>query len=176
MAGFSARRLFALGFAVCATAMVFALYLQYFRGFEPCPMCVFQRVAMIATGLIFLAGALHGPKAGGRWAYGIAAALTAGTGAGIAGRQVWLQSLPPGQAPACGPTLDYLVDMLPFTEVLMTVLKGDGNCAIIDAAFLGIPLPGWTLTAFTGLTVYALFIPALPKFISRHSRESGNPV
>ena len=143
----------------CVVAMAFALYLEHFRGLEPCPMCVFQRVAMIAAGLIFLAGALHGPKAGGRWAYGIPAALAAGAGAGMAGRHVWLQSLPPDQVPACGPTLDYLVDMLPFTEVLMTVLRGDGNCAVIDAAFLGISLPAWTMIAFVGLALYALLIP-----------------
>lgn len=143
--------------------MVFALYLEYFRGFEPCPMCVFQRVAMIAAGLIFLAGALHGPKAGGRWAYGGLAALAAGAGAGISGRHVWLQNLPPDQVPACGPTLDYLVDILPFTEVLMTVLRGDGNCAIIDASFLGISLPAWTLITFMGLTVFALSCPILAR-------------
>lgn len=141
--------------------MAFALYLEHFRGFEPCPMCVFQRVAMIAAGLVFLVGAVHGPKAGGRWIYGGLAALLSGAGAAIAARHVWLQNLPPDQVPACGPTLDYLVDMLPFTEVLMTVLRGDGNCAIIDAAFLGISLPAWTMLAFIALALYALACPFL---------------
>ncbi len=164
------RQMFALGFIACAGAMVFALYLQHFRGLEPCPMCVFQRVAMIAAGLVFLAGAVHAPKAGGRWAYSVIAALFAGAGAGIAGRHVWLQNLPADQVPACGPTLDYLVDMLPFTEVLMTVLRGDGNCAIIDAAFLGISLPVWTMITFIGLSLYALLIPVLSRLPPHSSR------
>lgn len=157
----SARSLFALGFAACAGAMGFALFLQYGRGFDPCPLCVVQRVAMIATALVFLAAALHAPRAGGRWAYAGLAGLTAAAGAGVAGRHVWLQHLPADQVPACGPTLDYLLDVLPFTEVLVTVLRGDGNCALVDAAWLGLSLPTWTLIAFVGLALFALAVPFL---------------
>jgi len=144
--------------------MAFALVLQHFFGLEPCPLCVVQRVAMIATAVVFLAGALHAPRgAPGRWAYAGLAALTAAAGAGVAARHVWLQNLPPDQVPACGPTLDYLLDMLPLTEVLVTLLRGDGNCAIIDAQWLGISLPGWTLVAFVGLTLFALLTPIVAR-------------
>jgi len=159
----SIRSLFALGFAACAGGMGFAVYLEHFRGFEPCPMCVFQRIAMIAAGLAFLAGAVHGPKRVGRWVYAGLAALASGAGAGIAGRHVWLQGLPPDQVPACGPTLDYLLDMLPVTEVVTLILKGDGNCAKIDAAWLGLSLPTWTLVAFVGLTLLALAAPVIAR-------------
>jgi disulfide bond formation protein DsbB len=153
----------ALGFSACVSGILFALYLQYFRKLEPCPMCIFQRVAMIAAGLAFLAGALHGPRAGGRWVYGGLAALASVVGAAIAGRHVWLQHLPPDQVPACGPTLDYLLDMMPGNEVVMTVLRGDGNCAIINARWLGISLPAWSLVAFVVLAVYALAPPLLAR-------------
>lgn len=155
-------RLLALaGFLACAGAMAFALYLEHFRNLEPCPMCVFQRVAMVAVGLFFLAAALHAPRAHGRWVYAALASLAALGGLGIAWRHVWLQGLPPDQVPACGPTLDYLVDMLPLSEVIATVIRGDGNCAIIDAQWLGISLPGWTLIVFAGLTLWALAMPVL---------------
>ncbi len=165
----SFRTLALAGFLACAGAMAFALYLEYFRGLEPCPMCVFQRVAMIATGLVFMAGALHGPKGAGRWVYSGLAGLSAAAGAGIAGRHVWLQNLPPDQAPACGPTLDYLMEALPFTEVLRTVISGDGNCAIIDASWLGISLPAWTLISFIGLALYALLMPLLSRLMPHPS-------
>ena len=45
-----------LGFVVCAALMAWALYLQYVMELEPCPLCVFQRVAVIATGVVFLVG------------------------------------------------------------------------------------------------------------------------
>lgn len=162
---FPIRRLFVLGFAGCAFAMAFAaIYVQRYLGLEPCPLCVMQRVAMIATGAVFLVAALHAPAAPrGRWAYAGLAATTALAGAGIAGRHVWLQSLPADQVPACGPTLEYLIDVLPFAEALMTVLRGDGNCAIVDAQWLGISLPGWTLVAFVGLFLYAVLVPIVAR-------------
>lgn len=157
------RLLSLLGFLGCIGGLGFALYLQYFRGYEPCPFCIFQRVAMLAAGLIFLVGALHGPQAWGRWVYAGLAAAASGVGIGIAARHVWLQSLPPDQVPACGPTLQYLMDMMPLQEVIATVLRGDGNCAKIDAAWLGISLPGWTLIAFVGFVLYALVMPVLAR-------------
>jgi len=159
----SVRWLFALGFAACAGGMAFALYLENFRGLDPCPMCVFQRIAMVAAGLAFLAGAIHAPKHGGRWIYAGLAALASAAGAAIAGRHVWLQNLPPDQVPACGPTLEYLLDMLPVSEVVATILRGDGNCAKIDAAWLGLSLPTWTFVAFIGLTLYALAAPLIAR-------------
>ncbi len=159
----SFRQLCALGFAACLGGMAFVLYLQHYEGLEPCPMCVFQRVAMVAAGLAFLAGALHGPRGSGRWAYAGLALLSAGAGAGIAARHVWLQNLPPDQVPACGPTLDYLMDMLPFTEVVTTILKGDGNCALIDWSLFGLSLPGWALVAFAGLAALAVAAPLIAR-------------
>jgi disulfide bond formation protein DsbB len=167
---FTFRQLSLLGFAGCIGGMAFALYLQYFRDYEPCPMCIFQRIAMIGTGALFLLAALHAPRAGGRWVYALLAALTSLGGAIIAGRHVWLQSLPPDQVPACGPTLDYLLDMLPVMEVITMVLKGDGNCAKIDAQWLGLTLPMWTLIAFAGFVLYSLLLPVLATTFERKSR------
>ena len=159
----SFRQFFAAGFLACLGGMLFVLYLQHYEGLEPCPMCVFQRVAMVAAGLVFLIGALHAPHGWGRWVYSGLATLAAGAGAGIAGRHVWLQGLPPDQVPACGPTLDYLMDMLPFTEVVTTILRGDGNCAVIDWSFLGLALPAWALVAFAGLVLLALAAPLVAR-------------
>lgn len=159
----SFRQLFALGFLGCVAGMAFALYLEYFQHLEPCPLCIFQRIAMIAAGLVFLAGALHGPRHTGRWVYaGLAAAVAMG-GVGLASRHVWLQHLPADQVPACGPTLDYLMKLLPFREVVEFVLKGDGECAKINGVFLGLSLPTWTLFAFTLMALYALATPVIAR-------------
>ncbi len=144
-------------------ALAFAYYLQYFQGLEPCPLCIFQRIAIFATGLAFLVAALHGPHGAARWLYALMSALAAGTGAAIAGRHVWLQSLPADQVPACGPGLDYLLDILPWQQVLAKVLRGDASCASIDASFLGLSLPGWTHVAFAGLLIWALLSPVIAR-------------
>ena len=46
MTRFSFRRLSLVGFALCVSSLAFALLLQHGFGLEPCPMCIFQRVAM----------------------------------------------------------------------------------------------------------------------------------
>lgn len=160
----SFRGLCLLGFLGCVSGLLIAIFFfQKFLGLEPCPMCIFQRVAMLVAGLIFLLGALHGPRAAGRWVYAGGAALASAVGAGIAWRHVWLQGLPEDERPACGPTLDYLMDMMPLQDVVTTILRGDGNCAKIDWTFLGQSLPFWTLVAFAGFIFWALASASLAR-------------
>ncbi len=145
-----------LGFLAASFAMLFALYLQYFQDLHPCAMCVFQRVAMIATGLAFLVAALIGPKGRGRIVAGIAAFIPAIAGAAVAARHVWLQNLPEDQVPACGAGLEAMLDVFPLAEVIKLVLSGDGNCAVIDWTLLGLSLPAWTMIGFAALALWAL--------------------
>lgn len=146
--------------------MAFAFYLEHFRHLDPCALCVLQRVAMIAAGIVFLVAAVHGPTGIVRLVYAVLAALAAAVGAAIAGRHVWLQSLPPDQVPACGPPLDHLMRIMPWRDALTFVLKGEGNCAVIAGEWLGISLPGWTLVGFVLLMLWAAYC-ALP---SPHDR------
>ena len=153
-----------LGLLGCVSGLLMAIfYFQKVLGLEPCPMCIFQRVAMLATGVVFLVAALHGPKGGGRWVYSGLAVLASSIGAFIAARHVWLQGLPEDQRPACGPTLDYLMQMMPLQEVVTTILKGDGNCAKIDWTLFGQSLPFWTLMVFIALIIWALLAPLISK-------------
>lgn len=149
------RSAFLLGAVVCAGLMGYALYAQYGLGLEPCPLCVFQRVAVIACGVVFLLGAFHNPGRVGAAVYCLLIVLLAGAGAAVSGRQVWLQSLPPDQVPACGPGIGYMMDTLPFSEVLSTVLKGSGDCAKIDWRFLDLSMGAWTMVFFVAMAVVA---------------------
>jgi disulfide bond formation protein DsbB len=141
------------GFAVCCGLMGFALFAQHVLLLDPCPLCVFQRVAVISIGLIFLVAALHDPSGAGRIVYGLLLALAAVAGAAVAGRHAWLQQLPPDKVPSCGPGLDYMLETLPFTEMLSTVFKGSGECAEIVWQFLGLSMPAWVFIWVTALGV-----------------------
>ena len=145
------RPLNAVGAAICAGLIAYALYAQYGLMLDPCPLCVFQRIAVILLGLVFLVAALHGPstRGGGRVYAGLLALVTAG-GAAVAGRHVWLQSLPPEDVPACGPGLGYLLDTFPLGEALAKVFTGSGDCAGVDWQFLGLSMPAWVLIAVLG--------------------------
>lgn len=147
-----------LGALICAGLMGFALFAQYGLALEPCPLCVLQRIAVIALGLVFAIAALHGPGRLGRLIYGLLALLAAGTGAGVAGRQVWLQSLPKDQVPACGPGLDFMLETFGLGEVLQMVLSGSGECADVAWSFLGVSMPGWVLLWCVALALFALWV------------------
>ena len=82
--------------------------------------------------------------------------LVGGAGAGLAGRQIWLQALPKDQVPACGMGLDYMMDTMPFARrVHASVLKGTGECAEKAWVFLGLSIAGWTFVFFVAMIVAA---------------------
>jgi disulfide bond formation protein DsbB len=108
--------------------------------------------------MVLLVAAIHGPIGWGNRIYGGLIMLIAGSGAAVAGRHVWLQSLPADQVPECGPTLDYILQVFPLSEALQLVLRGSGECAKVEWQFLGLSIPGWTLIAFSGFILFGLML------------------
>lgn len=151
----SRRFLNALGAVACAAMLAFALFSEHVLGLEPCPLCVFQRVAVISLGGVFLMAALHNPGNVGSRLYLALMLIAVAGGAGVAGRHIWLQNLPPDQVPACGPGLDFMMDSFPLVEVFDMVLSGSGECADISWSLLGLSMPAWVLIAVTSLGFYA---------------------
>lgn len=153
----SFRSQFVLGFLLCAGLLGFALFSERQWGLNPCPLCMFQRYAFIGLGIVFMFGALHAPKgAWGRRIYGLVALIPAGAGIGVAGRHVWLTTLPPDQVPECGPPLAFMWETTPFADVIRRVLAGSGECAKVDWTFLGLSMPAWSLLWFLVLAAWAV--------------------
>lgn len=142
-------------FLGCTALIVIALYLEHVMGMEPCPLCMTQRIFVMATGAMALLAFLHHPGKRGLLVYGALGCLLALAGSYFSSRQLWLQSLPPDKVPACGPALEYMLEVFPFMDVLKAMLHGDGNCAEVDRLF-GVSLALWTLLAFTGLALLNL--------------------
>lgn len=124
----------------CALALAAALALQHVVGLEPCPLCIFQRIGVIAVGAVALLAGLVTPRGTAARVAGGVMALVAMAGGSVSARHVWLQHLPPEQVPACGPGLDYMIEAMPFTSMLSKVFKGSGECAVVDWTFLGLSL------------------------------------
>jgi disulfide bond formation protein DsbB len=152
------RALFAAGFVLCAGLMLAALYLQHSLDLEPCPLCIFQRIFVIALGLVSLVAAIHDPQAVGRRVYAVLVLLFASLGVAVAGRHVWLQHLPADRVPECGPGLEYMLNAFPLAETLQLVFRGSGECAEVQWTFLGFSIPEWTLAIFIGLTIVGLYL------------------
>jgi len=153
----SRRWSYAIAFAVCAGVIAYALYLQYGLGLGPCPLCIFQRVVIIAMGLLFLVAAIHDPPDRGAMVYGALQIIAGGIGIALALRHLWIQAQPAGSVPACGMGLDYMLETFPLGDVIEKVLKGGGECAKVDSV-LGLSIPMWTLLLFVGLIAWSLVV------------------
>src|SRR5215510_16312595 len=143
----------ALGFLACVALMAYALYAQHVLGLEPCPLCIFQRIGVIAVGVVFLIAALHNPGARGARVYGVLLGLTALGGALVSARHIWIQAQPPGTVAACGADLNYLLEIMPVTQVVTKVLTGSGECGKVDWTLLGLSMPWWVLFALVALGI-----------------------
>ncbi|MBC7709753.1 MAG: disulfide bond formation protein B [Rhizobacter sp.] len=153
----SRRDAYLSGFLICAALIGYALFLQYVQMLEPCPMCWFQRVAVVALGLVFLAGALLNPDRPGARVIAWLALLTGGSGAILAARHLYIQSLPADALPSCGMGITYMLESMPFLDVFARALKGSVECNKIDL-ILGLPIPAWTLLFFLAAIIAAFLL------------------
>jgi protein dithiol:quinone oxidoreductase len=149
-----------IGALVCALLLGFGYYLQYVKGLDPCPLCLVQRGFFYAVLVVFAVAAVHAPVGSGRIVYAGIAGLFALGGAAAAGRQVWLQHLPPEKVPQCGPDLYFMLENFPLARTLKTLVAGTGECAVVDWTFLGLSIAEWSLGWFVALFVYAIWLAA----------------
>ena len=144
-AGGLAQQWAALICLVCGVLLSTALYMEHVMGLNPCPLCMMQRLWVLIVGLIALGSLAHNP----RWGiYPLIGALSACVGGGFSIKQLWLQSLPADQVPACGPDLAYMLEAFPLGDILLAMTSGTGDCAEVSWSFLGLSIPGWTLIGF----------------------------
>jgi disulfide bond formation protein DsbB len=139
-------------FVVCSSLLAFGLYLQHVKGIEPCPMCIMQRYALLACGLIGLGAGLHNPATKGRYVWSALLAVAALAGAGVAARQSWIQWYPP-EVSECGPGLEYMLESFPLSSSLPMIFRGAGDCSIVDWTFLGLSIANWSFLAFATILV-----------------------
>jgi protein dithiol:quinone oxidoreductase len=143
----------------CFAAIGYALYVEHVMLMMPCPLCIFQRIAFLLAGLFFLMAGLHNPSGRAlRRMYASLAGLAAFGGLLVAGRHVMLQLTPADQLPICSSMgLDYMLEAMPLTDVLMKVFKGSGECAKIDWQLFGLSMPMWTVLLYLVLIAIAFF-------------------
>ncbi len=153
----SSRQTFALITLGCVGLMLVGLYMQYVMKMIPCALCITQRIFIISVGVSALLGFLHNPTGYGQKIYAGLCIIFAVIGGSFSSRQIYLQSLPADQVPACGPDIAYMFDNFPLADAFSLLLRGDGNCAEVSWMFLGLTIPGWTLVAFVGLTGFGLW-------------------
>jgi len=152
------RRLpFAAIFVMCAVLLGIALYLQEEVGLEPCPMCILQRYAFTAIGLVALVAAIHGPQGVALKVYGGLLLLLGLAGGGVAVRQSYIQHFPP-QTSSCGADLEFLVNSFPLSEALPRIFQGTGDCALVKWRLIGLSIAEWALVWFVIFIVFTAWV------------------
>ena len=167
------RILFAAIFIACAGLIAFALFLQEREGLEPCPMCILQRYAFVAIGIVALIAAIHGPGRLALRVYGALIVLLALAGGGVAIRHSWLQHFPP-KMETCGTDLEFLVSTFPLSQALPKIFAGTGSCSKVDWKMLGLSIPEWALVWFVIFAAASAWIAWL-KDSRRGHGEHGEP-
>ncbi|ASK28443.1 disulfide bond formation protein B [Neisseria chenwenguii] len=133
-----------------------SFFSQYVLGLDPCVLCILQRVSVLAVGLVVLLTAFSRQTSKAvRTLSALLISVPAVYGAGVAVYQLWLQSLPPGEAPSCGAPWTFRLKDWPLFDYWEFVVRGFGNCAVPDY-FLDIPLPVWSV-AYFGFVVLAVW-------------------
>jgi len=142
-------------------------YFQLYLELVPCPLCMFQRAALVGVIIFCLLALIHRPQAVGQTVYKVFIFISAVTGAGIAGRQVWLQHLPAEQVPPCGIDPIYqwtesIGDNFGFFDMVATTLRGSGDCAETLWSLLGLSIGGWMLVIFSAMAALTLYLMVKP--------------
>ena len=142
----------------CATGVVFALYMQHYEYVVPCPLCIFQRIGLMACGALALFASLL-PLTRLTWFWPSLIGLAAISGAGVSIRHIQIQqSLATTQALTCGAGLDFMVQTHSLPNVIATVLSGHGDCTVIDWQLGFLTLPMLALAGFILIFFWVIFI------------------
>lgn len=153
------RRLLWLGclFSVIGL-MSYAIYAEKMLYLDPCPLCITQRLFYIGIGIFALLGLFAARNRAVQLLAATMLSVCAVGGLATAGRQVWLQHLPPELVPECGLGLQYWLANEPWLNTLSLLFKGDGNCAEVHWRFLSLSMGEWSLIWFVGFLVVGLIL------------------
>ncbi|MBU0656820.1 MAG: disulfide bond formation protein B [Gammaproteobacteria bacterium] len=149
-------------FLFCLAMLGMALFFQLVVGLEPCPLCIFQRIAIMFIGLIGLLAFLHNPQGIIDRIYGLLLVLGAAGSIGVAVRHVWLLSLPKDEAASCGPgleiTLDRFIEFLPQGQWTETLFRSGAECTEVSFSLFGLGLPQLTFPVIILFGLYLMWL------------------
>jgi len=154
----SIRSTYFFGFIIICGLLLTSLYLQFFEGIIPCPLCTLQRLSFGLLGILFLFGTLLHSKRFGRLLINFLSILTSLLGIGLAVRQIWLQHFAANGSSECGVSLQYMIQVLPLNEVLQKIFAGSAECTQRGWEFLSFNMAEWALIWFTLFLIMTAYL------------------
>lgn len=130
----------------CAALEGAALYFQHGMGLQPCVMCIYERLALLAILFAGLIGSISPTFFFTRWL-----ALGLGLFGAVKGLMLALKhtdyQLNPAPWNTCSPFLDF-PQTLPLDKWFPALFAAGGDCGKISWAFLGLIMPQWLIVVF----------------------------
>lgn len=159
------RLTYALQFIVISGLLLFSLYLQFYQGVLPCPLCSLQRVAFVLIAGSTLVTTVLFRFRLARIVTNSFSLFAAIIGMICAGRQIWLQHFPPPESTECSPSLQYMFHVLPMNELIQKVFTGSAECVDRSWQFIGVSMAEWAMLwfVFFALLAYSLLRQDLTK-------------
>lgn len=154
---FNYRRIQVLGLLICIGLLGFSYFLEFYRHFAPCSLCLLQRWNFMLLSVFFLLGACFTQNRVWRRLQSCYILIFATLGTALAGRQLWLEYFPSQHIVSCSADVSYLVNHLPFHKAIMTMLQGSPECTQNVWSFLGLGIAGWSLIFFMSFTLLGLY-------------------
>ncbi len=143
---------------ICLGSLCFGYYLQYVEHLQPCLLCIAQRIALYVIGISAALLWLYPFQTFGRWLGNGLILLSASAGIFFAGKQLYLESLPPELRPACTIPFEMLIQNHEWGDAFMQLMSGTSDCGVRQWAFLNMSLPFWSGLVF--VVVIVLFVVA----------------
>lgn len=150
------RLAYFIGFFLITLLLVTSMYLQYFQGIIPCPLCTLQRMTFALLAVLFLVGGLLYGKRPIRLIINLFCSLGSLLGIFLAGRQIWLQHFPSPENTECGVSIQYMMQVLPMNEVLKKIFVGSTECSQRGWEFLHFNMAEWALLWFFGFLILSI--------------------
>ena len=111
-------------------------------------MCIFQQFGLLCLTVISLTAFCHRPKVLGVRIYSLLLGIIALLSALVALKQTWMQWHQQAYLGSCQIKIDSIVHNIPMLKFLETKFTGMPDCTIVDWAFLGISMAGYSFMFF----------------------------
>lgn len=151
----SQRYMFVLSFLTVVAVLGMGYYLEYYQNFIPCPLCTLQRLCFVICGIFFALGILTYKSRIMTTLINFSVMLFSGLGMFLAGRQIWIQMYASADSSECGISLEHMLTILPWQDVMQKVFSGSAECSQRGWELLGINIPEWSLIIFTAFLLSA---------------------
>jgi disulfide bond formation protein DsbB len=153
----SQRLAYSLSFLTICVILGTGVYLEYFQGIMPCPLCTLQRICFATLGILFLAGIIFSYKRSASIVINFMSLIFSGMGSVLAARQIWIQYYPSPDNSECGVSLNYMLNALPIQDVAAKIFSGSTECTQRGWEFLKLNIPEWSLIFFIAFIIASVF-------------------